>query len=86
MRFLQLLSVAQRTNQPFHEAALIEQMLEDGSDPIEVRSRIRSLLRTMIEITESNYGKSQKRSLDCGVEMLTLCLFMSPSSWVSSCT
>lgn len=76
MRFSKLLDVAQRTNQPFHEVALIQQMLEDGSDPIEVRSRIRSLLRIMIEIAESNYGKSQKTLIGlCGenAHLLSIC-------------
>ncbi|WP_448521929.1 L-serine ammonia-lyase, iron-sulfur-dependent, subunit beta [Pseudothermotoga sp.] len=60
MKFSELLEVSRRVNQPLHEVVLVQQMLEDGSDPFETRSKVRFLLQTMLEIVESNYGKCQQ--------------------------
>ncbi|KAF2958074.1 serine dehydratase [Thermotoga sp. Ku-13t] len=60
MTFSELLEMSRKAEQPFHEIALVAQMLEDGSDPSETRSKISLLLRTMLDIAESNYGKRQK--------------------------
>ncbi|WP_461766624.1 L-serine ammonia-lyase, iron-sulfur-dependent, subunit alpha [Pseudothermotoga sp.] len=76
MKFLQLLNVAQKANQPFHEVVLVEQMLEDGSDPLEMKSKVRSLLHTMLEVAEYNYGKIQKTLVGlCGNNAYLLSLY-----------
>lgn len=60
VKFSELLELSCRANQPLHEVILIQQMLEDGSDPFETRAKVRFLLHTMLEIVESNYGKRQR--------------------------
>ncbi|WP_448536494.1 L-serine ammonia-lyase, iron-sulfur-dependent, subunit beta [Pseudothermotoga sp.] len=60
MKFSELLEVSRRADQPLHEIVLVQQMLEDGSDPSETRSKIRFIVRKMLEVVESNYGKRQQ--------------------------
>ncbi|MFN4190917.1 MAG: L-serine ammonia-lyase, iron-sulfur-dependent, subunit beta [Pseudothermotoga sp.] len=60
MKFGELISLEEKINQPLHEVVLLSQMLEDGSDPIELRSKTRIILDAMLDICEKNYGRAQK--------------------------
>lgn len=60
MKASELLEVSRKTGQPFHEVVLIQQMLTDGTDPAETRSKIRFLLHAMLDVVESNYGERQR--------------------------
>lgn len=67
MRLSELISLEQKINQPLHEVVLLSQMLEDGSDPAELRSKTQIILDVMLDICEKNYGRAQKTLMGlCG--------------------
>lgn len=60
MKFCELISLEKKATQPLHEVILLSQMLEDGSDPIDLRNKTQIILDTMLDICEKNYGRTQK--------------------------
>lgn len=60
MKFCELISLEKKATQPLHEVILLSQMLEDGSDPIDLRNKAQIILDTMLDICEKNYGQVQK--------------------------
>lgn len=60
MNFSELIELEYKLGQPLHEVILLSQMMEDGSDPIELRNKTKVFLKTMLEISEKNFAKSQK--------------------------
>lgn len=67
MNLRELIELEQKTGQPFHEVILLTQMMEDGSDPIDLRKKMKVFLETMLDIAEKNFAKSQKTLMGlCG--------------------
>ncbi len=67
LKLAELIELAKRSSQPLHEMILINQMVEEGVDPQELRLELERLVLTILDLCEKNYGK-QIRSLTGLVE------------------
>ncbi len=60
MNLSDLIELENKIGQPLHEVILLSQMMEDGSDPVDLRSKTKVFLKEMLDISEKNFAKSHK--------------------------
>ncbi|AEH51937.1 L-serine ammonia-lyase, iron-sulfur-dependent, subunit beta [Pseudothermotoga thermarum] len=60
MKFAELIGLSKKSQQPFHEVILINQMMEEGLDPLELSQKLKRLVITILDLCEKNFGKPSK--------------------------